>query len=193
MKFAAVIIDDRHLPNMEEIILGHEIMLPVDWQVWHIGNEPVNSISNYNRLLTSKRFWRCMPDKVLIFQHDSMLLREGIEEFLDYDFIGAPIKNIPGCMNGGLSLRDRATMLKIINNFPYMGESIHGNEDIYFCNGLEWVGAKIPTMEVAQQFSVETIFGLGSLGYHAIDKYLTASECTAIRGQYGIKEKRAVS
>lgn len=185
MKCAAVIIDDRFtIQELEPLILAHAQHLPDDWDVYHIGNEQISSMTDYNKLLTSKRFWRNMPDKVLIFQHDSMLLRSGIEEFLDYGFIGAPIKNIPGCMNGGLSLRDKATMMKIINNFPYMGESVHGNEDVYFCNRLAWIGANIPDKEKAMEFSVETIFGLGSLGYHAIDKYLTEEQCKQIRRQY---------
>lgn len=187
MNCVAVIIDNRHLPNMEDIIIQHELMLPYDWQVWHIANEPINSIGDYNRLLTSKRFWRNMPEKVLIFQHDSMLLREGIEEFLEFDFVGAPIRNIPGCMNGGLSLRSSKAMMDVINKYPYQGESVHGNEDIYFVNQMTFTGwdrYNLPSLEQAQKFSVETIFGLGSLGYHAIDKYLTASECEAIRGQY---------
>ena len=190
MKCGAFIVDNRFtLQELEPVINAHARFLPKDWDIYHIGNENINSIGDYNRLLTSKRFWRNMPDKVLIFQHDSMLLRDGIEEFLDCDFIGAPIKNIPGCMNGGLSLRDKATMLKIISNFPYQGEGVHGNEDIYFCNRLDWVGASKPDAYEAEGFSVETVFALGSVGYHAIDKYLTPNECDQIRRQYDTVEK----
>jgi hypothetical protein len=187
----AFIIDNR-LTNGEliKVIAAHAKFLPYDWDVNYISNEKIYCMADYNRLLTSKRFWRNMPDKVLIFQHDSALLRDGIEEFLNYGFIGAPIKHIPGCMNGGLSLRDKATMMKIIDNFPYMGEGVHGNEDIYFCNRLNWVGTNIPTKEQAAAFSVETEFALGSLGCHAIDKYLTIDQCDQIRRQYDTVEKR---
>lgn len=183
MTKAAVIIENRF--DVSEVIRQHQKFLPPDWLVLHIQNEPVYSMSDYNNLLTSKRFWRNMPDKVLIFQHDSQILRSGIEDFLEWDFIGSPIKHIEGCMNGGLSLRDSNAMLKIINNIPFEGEHINGNEDIYFVNGLRQLSGYLPSKEIAQQFSVETIFGLGSLGYHQIEAWLTPGECEQIKMQYG--------
>ena len=180
MTCAAVIVDNR--PGIEPIIQAHEKYLPKDWDMLWVKNEQTNSAHEYNKLLTSKRFWRNMPDKVLIFQHDSMLLREGIEEFLEWDFIGAPIKHIPGCMNGGLSLRDSKAMLKVINHLPYSPRL--GNCDIYFVNALRQFNGRLPNKETAQKFSVETEFHLGSVGYHAIDSYLTPTECKLIREQY---------
>lgn len=181
MTKCAVIIDNRHIPGLEDVIMAHELRLPMEWQVWHIANEPIHSLSDYNRLLTSKRFWRNMPDKVLIFQFDSMLLRDGIEDFMEYDYIGAPIKHCDfPIMNGGLSLRDSKAMLKVINHVPYQGEQ----EDVYFCRGLQQLGGKLPTREIADQFSTETIYKLGTLGFHAIDKWLAPIECQHIRGQY---------
>lgn len=181
-KCAAIIIDNR--PGLEPIIEAHERYLPKDWDVFWVKNEQTNTAAEYNRLLTSKRLWRNLSEKVLIFQHDSMLLREGIEEFLEWDFIGAPIKNIPGCMNGGLSIRDSKSMLRVIDNIPYQGAQISGNEDIYFVNGLRQLSGWLPNEDEAQKFSVETSFALGSIGYHAIDRYLTPSECSQIRNQY---------
>lgn len=83
-----------------------------------------------------------MADKVLIFQTDTLLLKGdskgkgGILDFIDYDYIGAPWhvtanagSNIwlrrtqrhgglrEGVGNGGLSLRDVPTMLRIAQKF----------------------------------------------------------------------------
>lgn len=182
MSCAALIIDNR--PGLEPIIEAHERYIPKDWPVYWLKNEGTNTPAEYNRLLTSKRLWRTLPEKVLIFQHDSMLLAPGVENFLEWDFIGANIKNIEGCMNGGLSIRDRKGMLKVIDNIPYQGMGVHGNEDIYFVNGLRQLSGWLPTKEETQKFSVETEFHLGSLGYHAIDKYLSPVECDNIRNQY---------
>ncbi len=113
-----------------------------------------------------------------------MLLRKGCEDFLEFDFVGANIKNIPGCMNGGLSMRDSKAMLKVINNFAWENEQVSGNEDIWFVNCLRQLQGYLPTKEEAQRFSVETEYSLGSVGYHAISKYLTPSECEAIKNQY---------
>lgn len=180
MTFCAVIIDNREW--VKPIIEQHEKFIPKDWPVYWIKNENTNSAHEYNKLLTSKRFWRVMPDKVLIFQHDSMLLRPGVENFTEWDFIGAPIKHIPGCMNGGLSLRGSKAMLKVINHLAWSPQL--GNEDVYFVNALRQMNGKLPSIETAMQFSVETMFYPDPIGYHAIDKYLTSDECLKIKNSY---------
>jgi len=191
MKCAAIIIDDR--PEIaKEAIERHSEFIPKGWPIIHMmppyenGLYSIKSARDYNSILTNPAFWcSCQYDRVLIFQHDSGLLRHGIEEFLEYDFIGAPLYHIKfPAMNGGLSIRNPEKMYIICNDLPYEGMSVHGNEDIYFCNELRFYTANIPTKEVAQKFSVETIFGLGSLGYHAIDKYMTKNELDLIMRQY---------
>ena len=58
-------------------------------------------------LLTSVWFYEqinATANKILIFQTDSCLLKEGIDKFIDYDYIGAPwahYNNEVG--NGGFS------------------------------------------------------------------------------------------
>jgi len=179
--FAAVIIDNR--PGIEPIIAQFEEFLPKGCEVYWIKNEATTTAAEYNRLLCSKRLWRNLPaEKVLIFQSDAMLLKQGIEAFLDYDFIGAPLYHIPfPAMNGGLSLRDTKAMLRVINHISYDGSV---NEDIFFTQGLQQLNGKLPDIETAKKFSVETIWGLGSLGYHAIDKWHSPEKCEQIRNQY---------
>lgn len=180
MSFAAVIIDNRP-DKITEAIKNHIEFIPKDWPIIVVSKEDTSTTAGYNNLLTSERFWRGLPDTVLIFQADSMLLRHGIEEFTGYDFIGAPIPKIGWpAMNGGLSLRKREAMLKVIREHPY--QQVYGNEDIYFCNRL-W---NLPDYDVARRFSVETEFALGSLGCHAIDKYLTPPDCNKIVTQYNL-------
>lgn len=178
----AVIVETRQIQNLDEIIDNHVRFLPKEWGLMVIKDVVVNSLSEYNRLLTSKAFWnRIQFDKILIFQSDSRLLRTGIDEFLEYDFIGAPLYHVPfPAMNGGLSLRSKKSMIEVIEKYPYYG----GNEDMYFCNGLRHIRGKLPTKEMAQKFSVETIFGYGSLGVHAIEKWHTPEQCELILNQY---------
>lgn len=159
----------RHREFLHKCVIGH----------CHVN---IKSIEEYNKYLCSKEMWnRFDSEYVLIIQHDSAILRTGIEEFLGYDFIGAPIKHIPfPAMNGGFSLRKKSAMLNVIENIPYTG----GNEDMYFCNGLKQLGGNLPTFEVANKFSCETYFTLGSLGCHAIEKWLTPEQCEQIKNQY---------
>ena len=177
MKVAAVIVDDRELVA-NKAIREHKKYLPNDWVIIHQqppyagGVYYIKTPMVYNNILTNPNFWRgCIYDRVLIFQHDSGLLKTGIEEFLEWDFIGSWIKNIPGCINGGLSIRNPKVMYDICVKHPYKGMAIHGNEDIYFTNKMRELGYKLPDRETCNKFAVETEFELGSVGYHAIDKY----------------------
>jgi hypothetical protein len=208
MKKGAVLVETRLLPNLMEIIENHLLFLPEDWDFMVFGGAEndhwfkehfpgtrfvgISLIPDpaklYNMLLTDKNFWNQIPfDKILLFQHDSRLLRDGIEEFSEWDFIGAPWKFQNHGGNGGLSLRSKAAMLDIISsNPPYIYPSDdHGNEDVWFCNRMKdhtkW---KMAPREVCQKFAVESIYQEGTLGAHAIDKYLTPIECSTILNQY---------
>jgi len=197
--FGAVIVDSR--PIASEVIDRHLRYLP-GWELNvftqvpgklrdqfegnYYGSPPIKTGNDYNNFLLSESFWNKLTkyERVLIFQHDSELLREGIEEFLEYDFIGAPLYHIPfPAMNGGLSLRNPQKMIEMLKKgLPKPGH----NEDIRFCYALQQNRGKLPTKEVAQKFSVETIFGLGSLGVHQIESYLNPEQCEQIRKQYDI-------
>jgi hypothetical protein len=177
MRYAAIIIDDR-IEVANKAIAEHKKFLPNDWEIIHIqppyegGIYSIKLASDYNKVLTNRSFWRgCLYDRILIFQHDSGLLKSGIEQFLKWDYIGAWIEKIPGCMNGGLSIRNPKVMYEICSKYPYRGMHLDGNEDIYFCNRMNELGYKMPDKETCNKFSVETEFEFGSLGYHAIDKY----------------------
>lgn len=179
MENLAVIIIENRYP-ITEILARHFDKLPPH-KIYF--DDTVNTIDDYNKMLTSASFWnKINEENILIIQHDSALLRHGIEEFYKYDYIGAPIKWIDfPAMNGGLSFRHKSAMLKIINEIPYNGTE---NEDLYFCRGAKELQLNLPTFETAQKFSCETVFNYGSFGYHAIEKYLTPEECFKIKNQY---------
>ena len=213
MKKGSVIIETRLLFNLKEVVDNHLKFLPGDWgltifgskqnerffrehypkaEFVFIGDEKEVDQKAYNEILTSSWFWKSLTyDKILIFQHDSRMLREGIEEFLEYDYVGAPWGFQMHGGNGGFSLRSKQAMIDIIENsrpYPYRFPE-DGNEDVWFCNQMKrnekisqkW---KLAPREVCQLFSVESIYHLGTLGYHAIDKYLTPLEIMLIESQY---------
>lgn len=175
---SVILVESRG--NWREIYERHLPFLPKDHCLNLFTN--VNNISQYNNLLTSKSFWDFIPNEnVLIIQHDSALLRTGIEDFYHHDYIGASWNFEPYVGNGGLSFRHKSAMLKVIKTFEYNGVT---NEDIYFANGCKMLGLKIASIEDANKFSCETQFHLGTLGYHAIEKYLTNEQVNKIKKQY---------
>ena len=197
---AAVITETRPKAIIPEIIEQHLSMLPDDFELivfcskeseenfmdfdYNVNKYHVNirSLYDYNMLMTSSFFWSKLLtyNRVLIFQTDSKILREGIEEFYEWDYIGAPWKFQDKGGNGGLSLRNPKVMLEIIKSIPYNGNPY---EDVFYSNNMQRFGKLAPRNE-CKKFSCETIFKLGTWGHHAINSYLTKDEVRKINIQY---------
>ena len=195
------IVETRVILNLSEIINDHLKYIPSDWgltiycskrnrhlikdltrkaRVLYV--EDKFNVDDYNELFKSVKFWDSLPyNKVLIFQTDSMLLKEGIEDFLEWDYVGAPWKFQNHGGNGGLSLRSVEVMRYICENYSF---SIR-NEDVLFCDimHVDKIG-KLAPREVCKKFACEAIFEYGTIGYHAIDKWLTKEQCNLIKNQY---------
>lgn len=84
-----------------------------------------SSSDDFSRFLATPWIWEQLApaSHVLLFQADSMLCSNAarsVEDFFDYDFVGAPIRAELGAgMNGGLSLRKRETMLRVTTEFEW--------------------------------------------------------------------------
>lgn len=132
-------------------------------------------ILNYSNLLTSIDFWKSIrSENVLIFQTDSTTCKNSsfhIQDFFEYDFIGAPLNiiinnlihfyflpksihvNNKNFMNGGLSFRKKSKMIQVLQKYPWDGKI---PEDVWLCMGLSKIGGKLPSKEVARKFSFES-------------------------------------
>ena len=141
-------------------------------------NEENLTIEKYTNLLKSVDFWEKIPaEHVLIFQTDGLILQKtDLQEYLEYDYIGAPwkagisccnliIKQIPSLSklvpmigNGGMSLRKRSSMIELCKKYskPYEEDKLH--EDIFFIVNLLKNNKKLPTIDIAKTFSVEGIY-----------------------------------
>ena len=116
-------------------------------------------------MLKTTKFWNTIPtENVLIFQTDTILRRFGIDEFISYNYVGAPWiryregKNVG---NGGLSFRKKSRMLDITKEFQ---DDEITMEDIYFCKYLK--DEDIAPYNVAKKFSVEDVYYENPLGLH---------------------------
>lgn len=204
---AAVVIETRILDHFPETVNAHMKHLPGFELVIFGSNENEDFLTRnishfihhklhfekfgqheYNLTLTNPRFWQTLSDyeRVLIFQHDSMILRDGVDEFLQWDYVGSPWKFQTHGGNGGLSLRNPKVMLALTQLKEWQ-QSL-GNEDVFFCNLMTGNGHfsryNLASREACSRFSCETIFQLHTFGYHAIESYLTKEQCEQIRNQY---------
>ena len=160
LKFIVNIINGKLIKHVHRIKL---INLNVD-------NLTVDKYSNL--LKYSKYFYDCIPTETfLVFQTDTIIFEKHkhlINNFLHYDYVGAPWNNAPcnknknDCVgNGGLSLRKKSKMLEIMkkqgkNDYP---------EDVYF-SCYDSVSIHKPTFNDASLFSIEEIFSEMSFGCH---------------------------
>ena len=143
--------------------------------------------NDYNIFLTSIDFWNLLHgSKILIYQEDSFIFKNNIEEFIQWDFIGAPwpknTNDTPNCVgNGGLSLRTKQKMIDVIKKIPIqntlMNEStkiyMRNNnltycpEDVYFSLNMQKFNiGKVATFDAAFNFSSESLHNPNSFGGH---------------------------
>ena len=192
-EYYAVIIEPRNHSDLLTVIKStmfhlNETNSPIKWglQIFHgnnnetmvkniqqslgnvvLTNMNVDNLTNieHSEYMETTGFWRKVKGKkALIFQTDSLLLRSGIDEFLKYDYVGAPWrkpKENQWVGNGGLSLRTVDRMIEICENNP-VNEQIW--EDIYFVKHMK--GNRVASVETAMKFSMEDVFSPNPLGVH---------------------------
>jgi hypothetical protein len=127
-------------------------------------------VADYNAILTSPSFWQTFTeDKLLLFQSDSLLAGSNVEEFLGYDFVGAPCARFDEeyIANGGLSLRTRRVMLECLAGFACPAGT---PEDVFFTGALREMGASLPDLQTAASFAVESVYIRHPVGVHGTDK-----------------------
>jgi|688.fasta_scaffold111333_2 hypothetical protein len=185
---AAVLVEPRDHPLLKYVIYNFMYLLaPQGWSLHvfcsnknyqtineirktmnlHIHLLPKDNLTEpeYNQLLTSENFYNEFDEKIthlLIFQTDTMLLKDNISDFLTFDLIGAAWSFSPhrGC-NGGLSLRNRKKMLQMCKE-----RICNENEDGFFSYTNQDMLNKIPTLEDKNNFSMETIWCDDPMGMH---------------------------
>jgi hypothetical protein len=109
-------------------------------------------------------------EHLLVFQPDSIFCAGApkiINDFLDYDWIGAPwstTSNYGG--NGGLSLRKVSRILKVLET-QKRKEGDGQLEDLWLSSRLNQLeGAKMADASISKTFSVESVWDDNPLGYH---------------------------
>lgn len=206
MTKAAVIVERRGDVDINKVIDNHFRYLGKDWKLvvfgtkaiydkieWYdqfflLPDKIIQSHADFNNFMVSKQFWDNINyDKILTFHPDSLLLREGIEEFVHYSYCGAPWKHfnhVGG--NGGLSIRDVAKCKEVIKKVKY-DPKLYGNEDLYFSKFIHKFGGNVAPMCEAMKFSVETVFYPTPVGVHAPEKYLTKEQLDILYQANGSK------
>jgi Protein of unknown function (DUF5672) len=144
------------------------------------------TIAEYNKLFYTKSFYDHIPSETfLVFQTDSALcskFKHNINEFLKYDYVGAPWKWSQHIGNGGLSLRKKSKMLEVLEKCPM--DDTAKPEDVFFSSGCDAVTLLKPDSNTARNFSVETIPNeTGTFGIHKPWVYLESGDYNMLRSE----------
>ena len=209
--YETVLIEFRDFPHIEFIIRNTILKLGREWchtvvcgnLNYHLVETICKSISpniniikinvdnmtqsEYSKFLTTMDFWNLLKgEKILIYQEDSIIFKNNIRDFLEYDFVGAPFpKNnddTPNSVgNGGLSLRSKSKMIDIIKKISPIDCKYNSStleymkfvnlefppEDVYFSKCMqEYVIGVVANWDIAYNFSSEALFNPDSLGGH---------------------------
>jgi hypothetical protein len=209
--FESVLIEYRCFPHLEFLIRNTIIKLGDKWchsivcgnLNYEFMKNMCSSISNkiriiktnydnlfpsdYSRFLSSVDFWNLLQgEKILIYQEDSIIFKTNVDDFLKWDYIGAPWPEHQddtksGVGNGGISLRTKSVMLKVINtigidhvkmnestlNYMRNTNSTCSPEDVYFCKTMEDFSiGLLADRKSASDFSTESILNRNSFAGH---------------------------
>lgn len=142
-------------------------------------------IDVYNAILKSKSTWELIGGKhALIIQDDGLLLKKGVEAFMDFDYVGAPWIDAEGNKyikeyvnpalvgNGGFSLRNVPKSIEIVEKYDkekhtlFYENQVEIPEDVYFVQGFVLEDANLPSSTKASLFSSEQILNTESIGFH---------------------------
>jgi hypothetical protein len=143
--------------------------------------------NTYSKMLSSNYFWDFfVGEKILIYQEDSIIFKNNIDDFVQWDYIGAPWQenqndNKAGVGNGGISLRSKSIMKKIIEtisiedtvyNSSTIDYAINSRldifpEDVYFTKNMEDLNiGLLADRTSASYFSTECIVNKDSFAGH---------------------------
>jgi hypothetical protein len=166
--------------------------LPIATVVAHPLLENKFDIDVYNDILEDPKLWKNFEGKyeyALVIQDDGVLFRQGVNDFLKYDYVGAPWADIednifikehiaPNMVgNGGCSLRNIKKMINICEKYKHRTcELFYSNinripEDVFFVKYLTLENAKFPTTQEASFFSMEQIINTKCLSFHKFWMY----------------------
>lgn len=220
-KHEAVLIEFRPFPHLEFLLRNAIHKLGVGWSHTIVcGNRnygmmedictdiskniriiklPYDNITidTYNtEICLNRNFWNMLiGDKILLYQEDTMIFTSNIDDFVQFDYIGAPWcesqSELPNhCVgNGGFSLRTRRVMLDTLEKTESrtirwnQEQNIHVTsgirlqctpEDIFFSKQIQVLNTgRVADKESAKQFSSESIVNPTSFGGHAFYNFDT--------------------
>lgn len=160
--------------DFQQVLILSDVQAP--WGNHPVVNiQPINSLAEYNHLVTFELPRHLNADFCLIIQYDGFIINpdQFSPHFYFYDYIGAPWPHFPTLSvgNGGFSWRSRKLM-NAVATLPY--DDLTVAEDIFICRQqrplLEQThGIVFAPPDIAAHFSTESIsHPFPTFGFHGV-------------------------
>jgi hypothetical protein len=167
----------RSNASFGECILLTTKKLHVPENVSQIEIDEITSIEDYSKFMIREVHKYFNREHVLIIQWDGFVLSPAAwkDEFLEYDYLGAPWEKRGFVGNGGFSLRSK----KLCQALASIEVKRYHPEDLVICEDLRQNleknhGMKFGGIEVAKYFSYESVRpNHQTFGFHAINNFPT--------------------
>lgn len=131
---------------------------------YRIPQNQIYSVAEYNQYMLNPDFYQSLnAKKVLIFQTDSLMLKGGIDQFMKYDYAGAPWPWLNKAGNGGFSLRTVDVMLEACLKIT---SAVSENEDLYFS---DFVGSHHKLIPFQEAYTFSREFQVTDLDHMSIE------------------------
>lgn len=137
---------------------------------------PITCLDDYSRFMCLELWKHIKTSHILVIQHDGFVLDASAwtDEFLKYDYIGAPwnYKDGRNVGNGGFSLRSKVLMTMIAHDAFIQSVGIYGPEDEVICRLYgkylkDKLGIRFAPEELAHRFAYEMHMPLQkTFGFH---------------------------
>lgn len=210
--YTAIIVEPRCHPALEFVLKNFYDNLSDEWQfiIFHGENNKETALNicckyfipkrvklvnlkvdnltpqQYNKLFYTDEFYSYIETETfLVFQTDAIICttyKDLINNFLKYDYVGAPWSHIQNVGNGGLSLRKKSKMLEILkiktDNNKLIVNNKYVNEDVTFSLAHDTDNISIfkPSVEEAKEFAIESIYNEKSFGLHKTYVYMNITK-----------------
>ncbi len=166
--FNLMVISTKNTIDFLEKIFGK---LPYKIEI----NKQKINLVEYSKILLDQNIWKKIKEeRILIFQSDSIVLRNIEElEFPNLSMLGPVCVHLDDnekfVMNGGFSLRNKDLMLELCTNKPITSKV----EDIFFTEQIrKYYPELMPSLKECNNFAIESIGNkLTAKGLHGTDKY----------------------
>lgn len=156
----AILCSDMNLSYVKSIVGEKSVQIVPYFQ----GNSPPSEAKvEYNQLLQTTDFYELFSaDTLCLVEMDCYFRKQIPDSVISCDYIASPYAWNHDSAGGGLSFRNRKTMIQICATVPEK----YPCQDVYISDGIQNLGFSMPPMLYSKDICAESILHCDPVGVH---------------------------